>query len=465
MIQFKKLEKNVEEIKKVFGKEQGYFCDFTIGTRYIWGDAFSIEYAYVNDTLILKEFEESYGEAFYFPIGNNVEDALKEIENYAQKTFKPLCFCCLTESQAEFLKNRYYLAENYFEREWSDYVYLVETFKEYSGKKLASKRNHVNKFTKLYPNYTVEKVNNDNKQQVFEFFNQYKNSGKELSNYEISEIENLSDYVNNLQELNQFGIMLKVDSIVVGVSFGEITGDMLTVHVEKANVNYDGVYPTLAKEFAKTFAKENVKYINREEDCGDQGLRTSKMRYCPVEIRHKYVVKAKTLFDKIVPPIEIDAGELKIVDINNSQKQEFFLLSTDQELNKWWGYDYREDLDEPLSPDYFLKFVRKMKETKEEYSFAVTLNNHLIGELVLHNFDYFGGVEMGFRFLKLEQKKGYATISATALKNYAICVLGAKKIKSRCFKENIPSFRLIERLELKKVSEDSTHFYFEQNIN
>ena len=112
------------------------------------------------------------------------------------------------------------------------------------------------------------------------------------------------------------------------------------------------------------------------------------------------------------------------------------------------------------TPDYFFDFQNSLKQKKEEYSFAVKKDGILVGELVLHNFDYYGGVEMGFRFFKDCQGKGYAIESATALKDYVFNELNAKKLKSRCFKENLPSAKLINRLGLTKVSESETHYFF-----
>jgi RimJ/RimL family protein N-acetyltransferase len=84
----------------------------------------------------------------------------------------------------------------------------------------------------------------------------------------------------------------------------------------------------------------------------------------------------------------------------------------------------------------------------------------MIGELVLHHFDQFGGVEIGFRFFENEQGKGYATESASALKEFVFKVLGAKTLKSRCFKQNKKSRRLIERLGLSLYEEDEKRYYF-----
>ena len=167
------------------------------------------------------------------------------------------------------------------------------------------------------------------------------------------------------------------------------------------------------------------------------------------------------LFDKIKPPVEIKTERLAITDIAEKDKDLYAKIYLDDDLNKWWGYDYRTDLNglDP-TPDYFYSFQKKLKEIKEEYLFIVRLNGIMIGELVLHNFSS-ESVEMGFRFFREYQGNGYATESALALKDFVKNTLGAKRLKSRCFKQNLPSKRLIERIGLEKSTEDNTHYYFE----
>jgi RimJ/RimL family protein N-acetyltransferase len=72
---------------------------------------------------------------------------------------------------------------------------------------------------------------------------------------------------------------------------------------------------------------------------------------------------------------------------------------------------------------------------------------------------------MGFRFFKDYHGKGYALESALALKNYAKSVMRAKTLKSRCYKENLASAKLINRLGLTKSGEDNTHYYFSIGLN
>ena len=106
-----------------------------------------------------------------------------------------------------------------------------------------------------------------------------------------------------------------------------------------------------------------------------------------------------------------------------------------------------------------------MKDTLEEFSFAVRVNGEMVGELVYHNFDYDGGLEIGYRFLRAHQRKGYAFEGATALIEYAKNTLGAKTIYTRCDKRNIPSFNLISKLGFKIYKESETHYFFSQKLN
>ena len=84
--------------------------------------------------------------------------------------------------------------------------------------------------------------------------------------------------------------MLLVDGEIVGFSLGEIIGATLFPHIEKADRDYEGCYQMLVAQFAQQFAHEGISFINREDDTGDLGLRTSKLSYHPVALLEKYTV-------------------------------------------------------------------------------------------------------------------------------------------------------------------------------
>ncbi len=467
MLEFKPLGKDVGIIKDYILKYGGGFCDISLGVKYMWRDDFVIDYAIYNDTLILKEDCQDYKGAFYFPLGKDKESALIAIEEYSKKKNLPLKFCCIDNCQAAMLIKRYDFVSVVNDRDWSDYIYDAEKFKTYSGKKLSGQRNHVNKFKRLYPDYKVKLISKEDFPRIKTFLDEFNAKAEFLRWSEKVEQAKVFDLVQNMFNINQVGALIEIDGKVVAFSIGERIKNTLIVHIEKALTIYEGVYPVMAQEFAKAFAIDGIKYINREEDCGDNGLRISKLQYHPLEVKEKNIISVKTLFDKINAPMIIKTERLLITDFDAVDAEDYARLYLDEDLNKWWGYDYREDLgDNAPTPEYFFGFQKALKEKKEEYSLAVKEDGKLVGELVLHNFDYCGGVEMGFRFFKECQGKGYAIESASALKKYCFTELGAKKLKSRCYKENLPSAKLIKRLGLNKTNENLTHYFFElENSN
>ncbi len=460
MLKFTKLGKDVLKIKEYIDRSEISFCDLSIGMKYMWRDEYVVEYVIVNDTLIMKENGPDYSDVFYYPCGADVDGALSLIEEYCRVKNIPLCFGCIDNQKAGFLASRYKEVKIVNDRDWSDYIYESEKFKTYSGKKLSGQRNHVNKFKRLYPDYVFNKIEKSDLPAVKDFLTEYAHS-KALSDGAKDEYEKIDDYLDNMFALGQVGGFICVGGKIVAISIGEVVGDTLIVHIEKGLTSYEGVYPTMASEFAKAFAYNGVKYVNREEDCGEIGLRISKLQYQPIEVKEKNMVYVKTLFDRISSSVLIKTERLTISDIQISDAKRYAELYLDDELNKWWGYDYREDLGENKpTPEYFYKFQLNLKKVKEEYALAVKKDGELVGELVLHNFDYNGGVEMGFRFFKDCQGKGYAVESASALKSYCFDILGADTLKSRCYKENLPSKKLIERLGLKRTNESQTHYFF-----
>lgn len=77
----------------------------------------------------------------------------------------------------------------------------------------------------------------------------------------------------------------------VALYINEIVGDTLYTHIEKADRQYKGAYQMLVNQAAITFAVDEVSFINREEDMGDLGLRTSKKSYHPIELLKKYTIE------------------------------------------------------------------------------------------------------------------------------------------------------------------------------
>jgi hypothetical protein len=78
-----------------------------------------------------------------------------------------------------------------------------------------------------------------------------------------------------------------VDNEIIAFTYGSpINHRTFGIHVEKANIRFDGVFSVINQEFASRIP-EQFQYINREEDLGIPGLRRSKLSYHPVILLEK----------------------------------------------------------------------------------------------------------------------------------------------------------------------------------
>jgi hypothetical protein len=75
-----------------------------------------------------------------------------------------------------------------------------------------------------------------------------------------------------------------VDNQAVAMTMGSfLSGDTVDVHFEKADRDYPGAYAVINRAFARRIREEypDVKFLNREEDMGLEGLRKAKLSYYP----------------------------------------------------------------------------------------------------------------------------------------------------------------------------------------
>ena len=67
---------------------------------------------------------------------------------------------------------------------------------------------------------------------------------------------------------------------------------MAAVIVEKADWSYRGIYQTINRLFCEKFLN-GYKWINRQQDTGDLGLRKAKLSYHPHHLIEKKIVRLK----------------------------------------------------------------------------------------------------------------------------------------------------------------------------
>lgn len=148
----------------------------------------------------------------------------------------------------------------------------------------------MNKFLKTYGTWSFRVITPEDVPQVEAFLDRYAAGRDKASASFHEDLAKTREVLDNYDTYDMLGGMLLVDGQIVGFALGEIVGDTLFTHIEKADRDYQGCYQMLVAQFAQQFAHEGVHFINREDDAGDLGLRTSKLSYHPVTLLEKYTV-------------------------------------------------------------------------------------------------------------------------------------------------------------------------------
>ena len=288
MLKFKKADlADAKELSAAFNSYKGKICDFSAGNVIFWRDHYGISYHLDEECLVLKYNNMGERESYSFPLASAPKGVIDKLFDLAGDK---LCLSCLTEEQLGEVRESFKLLEVIYSEDFDDYVYSAEDIITLKGRKYNGQRNHINKFKRLYPDARFEVITGDNAHLAKKFCIHYFESAK-VTDVSETERNQLSEMFDNWDAYLQFGGMLVLDGKAIGISVGEIVNDTLIVHVEKANTAFDGVYPMLTNSFARAFADtERCRFINREEDCGEEGLRISKRSYHPIEMVKKYAV-------------------------------------------------------------------------------------------------------------------------------------------------------------------------------
>lgn len=74
----------------------------------------------------------------------------------------------------------------------------------------------------------------------------------------------------------------RLEAYTVGESLAPGCNKMIVIHFEKASTEFRGLYQAINAMFLQNDAKD-FKYVNREQDLDDPGLRKAKESYNPVD--------------------------------------------------------------------------------------------------------------------------------------------------------------------------------------
>ena len=263
----------------------GSECAFT--NLFIWRDYYRTFWAEKYGFLIIQVQVEDH--TFYLqPFGGKDEDLpllIREMKEYHGGSFE---FRGIYECSLERLSKIKGDQEFEEDRDSWDYVYLQEDLANLRGRRYHGQKNHYNAFKKGNPDYVFEMINPENYAECLNF-------GEEWCKARIKEDPSIAWEWRALQEafvnfelLGLRGGAIRLNGKIEAFSFGKaINAEICDVNVEKANPDIRGLYTAIQTENAK-YVWSDMKYLNREEDIGHEGLHKAKKSLHPVFMVKKY---------------------------------------------------------------------------------------------------------------------------------------------------------------------------------
>ena len=285
MIDFHRLKfSQKEQYEQILFSCPSRGCEYSFVSQQIWGRQQS---AFLHGCVAY--FSHFNGRTVYpYPIGNGDRRAvLEEILLDAKERGIPCRITGMTDADREELES--WFPDKFLlrcDRDGADYVYAIDDLADLKGRKFQKKRNHVNRFRSQHPDFQVVPLTSCNmalaQHMINDWFTIRMREDPE-GNYLLENIA-LARACQNYDQLGMDGILLMDGDRVLAVTMGSrLSSDTFDIHFEKAREDVDEAYPTVNCEFARYLRLKypDVKFLDREDDLGLEGLRKAKLSYNP----------------------------------------------------------------------------------------------------------------------------------------------------------------------------------------
>lgn len=277
---------------------------YSFATRYMWGDTYVAHYP---DGMGFYTVYEGRG-SYMYPVGRC--DIKKIIEDYMvdSKTRNiPFSMDGLSRDDCNVVEEAFPGRFNFTtNRDYSDYIYNIDDLADLKGRKYHKKKNHVNKFKSEHPNYKIVPIDKENIEIARALSDEWFRT-REIRCENKECVEKSDDYCSekiaitkayeNYDELGMEGAILFAEEKALAMTMASrLSSDTFDIHFEKS-IDEGVAYSVINYEFARMIRENHpeVKYLNREEDLGLEGLRQAKTSYHPHHLEDKYRCTCKTI--------------------------------------------------------------------------------------------------------------------------------------------------------------------------
>lgn len=259
-------------------------CEYSFANLFLWGRKKVAE----QDGFLLLQSQFDRKCVYLFPVGEgNLKAALDTIIHDAAMRGIPCCLAALTEQECQLVEQLY---PGKFrlccDRDSYDYVYAIDDLADLRGRKYQKKRNHLNRFEQEHPDARILPLDESNRVAAYMLAEQwYQNRRAADPNHDFYlEHQALNRAFAFYQQLGMEGVVLMEHGQILAFAMGSrLNRDTFDIHFEKALDVMDGTYAAINRGFACYLREKHpeVKWLNREDDLGLEGLRKAKLSYYP----------------------------------------------------------------------------------------------------------------------------------------------------------------------------------------
>ena len=291
MIDFKQLtlaDKQHYETYLLDDTERG--CEYSFANLYLWGRQRA---AVLHGHLVLFS-QFSRRTVYPYPAGTgDKRPVLDAIIADAQERGIPCRITGLNQDNIALLDREYPgLFRFHCDRDSYDYVYDINDLADLKGRKYQKKRNHFNRFRDSFPYYTAQPLTRQLLplvQEMVEKWYEDRLSIDPKGDYHM-ERSAIRKALANYEALGMEGLVILDGHQVLAMTLGSrMSRDTFDIHFEKARMDAESAYPVVNCEFARYLRNKypDVKFLNREDDLGLEGLRKAKLSYYPHHLVEK----------------------------------------------------------------------------------------------------------------------------------------------------------------------------------
>ena len=266
-------------------------CEYSFTNLFLWGRQKSF---FAGGRLML--FSQFNRRSVYpFPVGaGDPKPVLDAIIRDAGKRGIPCCLTSLTEADRRMLEDLYPGQFRFYpDRDTFDYVYSIDDLADLKGRKYQKKRNHIHRFEQIHPDYQILPLNDETRVAAYEMADRWyadRAAADPHMDFHLEQLALRRAFVFQTA-LEMEGVVLTDGEQILAFAMGSrLNADTFDIHFEKALDTADGAYPVINREFARYLREKypELRWLNREDDMGLEGLRKAKLSYYPDHMIEKY---------------------------------------------------------------------------------------------------------------------------------------------------------------------------------